>query len=252
MTPGLVSITFRKLSVSEIARLASQAGLQCVEWGGDIHVPHGDLAAACEAARISADCGLRVSSYGSYLRLGASSGPSPAEVVETAVALGAPTIRVWAGTMGSAESDEATRTAVIRDALAMADLAHAANTSIAYEFHANTLTDTTESAVRLLQATEHPAIHTFWQPPNGMAIDRSLISLKAVLPRLRNVHAFHWWPDAGHRLPLNEGRDRWIQYLAVIRNAGLNPDVLLEFVRGDDPELLASEAKTLSKLLNVR
>ncbi len=251
MKSGLVSVTFRKLSVLEIVRVASEAGLECIEWGGDIHVPHGDLAAAREAAKLTVDHGLSVSSYGSYLRLGAGGKPSVESVVETAVALGAPTIRVWAGTQNSAEATAEDRATVVEAALQAAELASASGLSISYECHANTLTDTPESAAELYADTLHDAIHSYWQPPNGVGVEEALASLEVTLPRLLNVHAFHWWPDPSTRLPLAEGRDRWIRYLDRIRMAGLQPDVLLEFLPGDDPNLLAVEAATLLELLNA-
>jgi len=46
LIPGLVSVTFRQLTVPEIGELATECGLQAVEWGGDVHVPPGDFAAA--------------------------------------------------------------------------------------------------------------------------------------------------------------------------------------------------------------
>ena len=42
--PGLVSVTFRKLSPEEIVQLVVSSGLKGIEWGGDIHLPHGILA----------------------------------------------------------------------------------------------------------------------------------------------------------------------------------------------------------------
>lgn len=39
MRTGLVSSTFRKLTPAEVVRRAAQAGLQGIEWGGDIQVP---------------------------------------------------------------------------------------------------------------------------------------------------------------------------------------------------------------------
>jgi len=249
MKSGLVSISFRKLSVLEIVRLASEAGLECIEWGGDIHVPHGDVAAAREAAKLTAVHGLSVSAYGSYLSLGVGGDPGLESVVETAVALGAPTIRVWAGKKSSAEATVEDRVAVVDAALAAAELAAANGLSISYEFHANTLTDTAESAAELFAETLHDAIRSFWQPPNGDGVEEALASLEVVIPRLSNVHAFHWWPDPAARLPLAEGLDRWSTYLDRIRLAGLQPDVLLEFLPGDDPGLLASEAATLLELL---
>ena len=119
---ALVSITFRKLSPAEIIGLVKQAGLDGIEWGGDVHVPHGDVARAGEVRRMTEDAGLQVSAYGSYYRVGHEE-PCPFEqIVETAVALGAPDIRVWAGKQGSEASDAAYRNLVVDTSRRIADL----------------------------------------------------------------------------------------------------------------------------------
>ena len=41
MKTSVASVTFRRKSVCEVAELARRAGLDAVEWGGDIHVPPG-------------------------------------------------------------------------------------------------------------------------------------------------------------------------------------------------------------------
>ncbi|MDD5482315.1 MAG: hypothetical protein PHP98_01495 [Kiritimatiellae bacterium] len=41
---GLTSVTFRKLSCRKVAALVKKAGLAAIEWGGEVHVPHGDIA----------------------------------------------------------------------------------------------------------------------------------------------------------------------------------------------------------------
>lgn len=252
MRPGLVSVSFRQLSVPEVAAAAAAAGLSCIEWGGDVHVPHGDLSAAREAARISSGLGLAVSAYGSYLRLGAgkSKGPSPASVVETAVALGAPVIRVWAGEKGSAECSPEERAMVVEAAWELACLAESAGLIVAYEYHSNTLTDTAASARLLLEETDHPALRIFWQPPLNWSPQERLEGLRAVLPRLANVHAYHW-RTAQDRRPLEEGTPEWATYLEAIRNSKKCPDVLLEFVPHDDPALLPQEAATLRRWLDA-
>src|SRR5688572_22964962 len=102
LTSGLVSVTFRKLGPREIVQLASTAGLRGIEWGGDIHVPAGDLQTARAVRQISADAGLQVLAYGSYFRF--QPGEAFELVLETAVALGAPLIRIWAGNQPSAET----------------------------------------------------------------------------------------------------------------------------------------------------
>jgi 3-dehydroshikimate dehydratase len=55
---GLLSVTFRKLTVEEIVDLVCQAGLEAIEWGGDIHVPHGDPGKAQEVRSITEEAGL--------------------------------------------------------------------------------------------------------------------------------------------------------------------------------------------------
>src|SRR6185312_13188931 len=99
ISPGLVSITFRALTPAEVIALARQAGLRGIEWGGDIHVPHGNGARAREVKEMTAEAGLTVAAYGSYYRAGQadSSGLTFDAVLETALELGAPLIRVWAG-----------------------------------------------------------------------------------------------------------------------------------------------------------
>lgn len=251
MRPGLVSITFRQLTPSEIVNRAAKAGLACIEWGGDIHVPHGDVSRAREVAALTTAHGLTVSAYGSYLRLADPEAPPDEAVIETALALGAPTIRIWAGKKGSADTSAQERLAVADAALRLADAAAAAGLTISYEFHGGTLTDTPESAVRLLQEAPHPAIRSFWQPPVGMADADCLASMDAVMSVLSNVHAFHWWPDSETRLPLASGRSRWIQFLRKIRAAGHDPDVLLEFLPDNDPDLLPRESSALKEILQA-
>ena len=104
---GLVSVSFRSLPCTEIVRIAKSSGLAGIEWGGDIHVPAGDLAAAEAAAELTAQAGLSVCAYGSYYRAGTDGADFHAafqKVLDTAVHLGAPVIRIWAGNTGSAQT----------------------------------------------------------------------------------------------------------------------------------------------------
>lgn len=45
---GLCSVTFRALPAAEVLRLGVAAGLDCVEWGADVHAPPSDPAALAE------------------------------------------------------------------------------------------------------------------------------------------------------------------------------------------------------------
>jgi 3-dehydroshikimate dehydratase len=243
LIPGLVSVTFRKLPPPEIIELVRQANLRAIEWGGDVHVPPGNLTRAADVRRRTEDAGLTVSAYGSYYRVGQTDPFGP--ILETAVVLGAPAIRVWAGHVGSAQADAAYRAAIVRDSLRIADLAAEREISISYEFHGGTLTDTNESARELLREVAHANVHTFWQPPNGQPPEVCLEGLQWVLPRLSCVHVFHWWPTPAERRPLAEGEHRWSRYLPVVRSTGRDHVVALEFVRDDSPEQFLADARTL-------
>jgi 3-dehydroshikimate dehydratase len=250
---GLVSITFRQLAPQAIIELVAQSGLDALEWGGDVHVPHGDVAQARRVRRMTADAGLTVAAYGSYYRVGHGE-PVPFEaVVESALALGAPAIRVWAGKVGSAQADAAYWARVVEDSRAIGDLAQQAGLVVAYEYHANTLTDTNASALRLLETVAHPNVKTYWQPPAGATLDENLTSLSAILPWLINVHVFSWRAIDGQRerLALDAKADEWAKYLDTVTATGRDHFAMIEFVRDDDPANFLQDAQTLKQWLEA-
>lgn len=250
--PGLVSITFRQLAPREIVELVAEAQLVGIEWGGDVHVPHGDLARAREVGRITRDAGLAVAAYGSYYEVGRSEadGLSFASVLETARALGAPLIRVWAGNAGPAQTDVVTRQRIVADSQRIATLAAAAQVPVAYEFHGGTLTETAASALDLLRTVRHPNLATLWQTPLGLDDAACAASLRQLLPEVRNLHVFHWGTAGfADRWPLAEGAARWRTLFGMLGETGREHYVLLEYVANDDPQNFRRDAQTLRELV---
>ncbi len=257
ITPGLVSITFRQLGPEAVVDLVVRAGLEAIEWGGDVHVPHGDRAAADRVGRLTRDAGLKVACYGSYFRLGVSEeaddGPTLRDVLETAVQLGAPWIRVWAGRQGSADATPADRARVADDARRCADLAAEAGLGLVLEYHGGTLTDTADSAVRLLSDIDHPRLKSLWQPTKGLDAEANLTALRKVLPWLVNLHLFSWGPGGyTDRLPLVALEADWRTYLDLARSDGQPHAALLEFVRDDAPDQFLADAASLRAWLPGR
>ncbi len=241
---GLVSVSFRQLPPREIVALALAGGLEGIEWGGDVHVPNGS--SAREVHRMTDDAGLAVAAYGSYWR--AEDEGSFETVVQIALTLGAPTIRVWAGRESSAIADasaEARMADILRSAC---DVAASAETTISLEYHAGTLTDSLVSTLRLVRRVDHPALRLYWQPAPERTPAMRLDELRAVLPWLSNLHVFQWTrPEAETlRHPLAEGEAEWSE---ILRVASGDRFALLEFVPNDDPALLPREAATLRRLI---
>ncbi|MDG4770188.1 TIM barrel protein [Solwaraspora sp. WMMD792] len=247
---GMCSVTLRREPALTVLDVAARAGLRRVEWGGDVHVPPGDTRAAALVRAASQDRGVEVASYGSYFRAGADPDEDFAPVLASAVALGAPRIRIWAGTLGSAEASAEQRRAVVRSSRAAAEQAAAVGVELAFEYHSGTLTDTAESTLRLLADVDHPAVRTYWQPPLDLPDAAAVADLRQVLPWVDAVHVFSWWPGY-HRLPLT-ARDRlWRDVFAELRGAGRDFDTLLEFVIDDDPARVATEAASLAQLITA-
>lgn len=246
---GLVSITFRKLKPREIVDLAVRAGLEAIEWGGDVHVPPGRRPLAREVARMTEDAGLKTAAYGSYYRVGAEDAGDFQPVLAAAVDLAAPTLRVWAGRKPSRDATDQYRQRVITESRRIADLAAAAGIGISYEFHANTLTDTNESAAALLREVGHDNIGTYWQPLDDQQFQQRLAGLEAILSRLTNIHCFHWAEAKKRRRPLVEGARHWKEYLARAAATGRDHFVMLEFVADESPENFLRDAAVLKRLL---
>jgi hypothetical protein len=234
VVPGLVSVTFRQLTPEDVVALAVEHGIAAIEWGGDVHVPTGDLAVAKEVAGRCADAGVAVEAYGSYYRASGDFGP----VLDTALALRAPRIRVWAGERGSVE--ETDRAAVVDDLRRVADVAAGEGVELAVEYHANTLTDTLPSALDLF--AEVPALRPYWQPPVGSGLDDALAAVPALSPVAAHVFS---WDETGGRLPLAARAGLWQPVLAELAALPGTRHALLEFVRDDDPAAFAEDAATL-------
>ena len=251
---GLVSITFRKLSPIEIVYLVMKSGLKSIEWGGDVHVPHGNIAGAKNTYQLTVDAGLNVACYGSYYRVGEKAEKENCfeSILDTAVALNAPIIRVWAGTRPSKNADTEYRKTVIEESLRIAALAATANIKLSYEYHNNTLTDEPESIRTLMQEVSHPNIYFHWQPNPNRDSENAVLELKEVLPRLSIMHVYKWKmiKDQLIRQPLADGALEWSEYFKIANSKDQTTDALIEFVKDDSPEQFLEDAKTLKDWIN--
>lgn len=252
---GLVSITFRDLPPREIIDLTTRAGLQGIEWGGDVHVPHGDFRKAKAVGQMCRDFGLEVYSYGSYYYLGKSQceGLDFNTVLETAVNLGIDMIRIWAGRIGSATADSAYREQIIQEAQEIAKIASKERVRLSFEFHRDTLTDTAESTLGLFEQINRENMLTYWQPVNSMSFENRKNTLGAVLPYLSNVHVFHWAcdQDVAERLPLQDGIEQWQQYISIISKTAREHALMLEYTKDDSPEQFYRDAQKLKEMVST-
>lgn len=241
---GLVSVTFRQLPADEVVEVTAGAGLAAIEWGGDVHVPLGNLVTAKRVKALCDDRGLAIAAYGSYLRAGSVDREEMRSAVATAEALGAPRIRVWAGNVGTADAGVGDRMAVTRGLAELAAMAAGSGIEIAMEFHRNTLTDEVDSTITLLLDVGASNLKTYWQPPVDLSDAECLEQLEALMPWLTTVHVFSWWPS-NTRLPLSGRESLWRPVLNRLAAEDREINALLEFVADDSPDRLAKDAADL-------
>lgn len=249
MLTGLVSVTLRDLPPTEIIRLVKQAGLDGIEWGADIHCPPDNPQNAKEIARQTHENELKVISYGSYYFAGKDN--DFADILDTAVILQTDNIRIWAAAeyVGSADTSEETRAKITEDIQKIADMAAEKGISISFEYHNNTLTDTLDSTVRLLNDVDRKNVYTYWQKPDRATVEENVQSLKTLveMKKLKNLHIFSH-TGYNERNPFSHGAEEWTRYIEVIKPA--NPALLFEFVKDDSPGQFLEDAKFLKTLIN--
>lgn len=241
MALGLTSVTFRKLTPDEIISLAVKAGCEVIEWGGDIHIKNieeaQDIRKKCRAG------GIGIHSYGSYYRLGQGKTADFESLCEITCVLEAKIIRVWLGDRGSKGTSEKQFEELAVESETLSRTAMKFGLTVAFEFHNGTYNDTGESSRKFLQRVERDNVKTYWQP---MFAGNDIENLNAVIGETVVVHMFNW-SRLGVRYPLKRGETKIKQFLDIIKSRGYEGDIILEFVKGDNPENFLADFKCLKE-----
>lgn len=240
MKTALCTIAFKDRPFEDVLDLAVRTGFDGVEpWGKPDHMPCGYSASANR--RIAAAIrgrGLEVSQFGSYINpVAGDFAREMSEGLDTASDLGTETIRVWAGSCGSAEAtDEDWRTA-IRGFRRFADRAADRGMRLAVEMHLGYLSDTTWGSLRLVEGVDRPNFLLNFQPMYTDSADRVISVARQVAPRVATVHAQNYTaPGRNARSLISAG---YVDYPAVVGElsaAGFDGFLEVEFVTDDDPE----------------
>ena len=242
---GLVSVSFRPLSVEEIIAAAKLTNLTHIEWGSDIHAPHFALENLEQISNLCKENGISCS-YGTYFRFGRDSVDELLPYIQAAKVLNAKILRVWCGTKGSNKHSEVELKQIYADCKAAAKLAEQEGVVLGLECHNWTLTDTKESALALMQEVDSHAFQMFWQPNQFKSIEENLEYAKLLAPYVICIHAFNWEQDK--KYPLALAKDVWVKYLKPFNR---NIPVLLEFMPDDKIESLQEESNALQDIIRT-
>ena len=243
---GICSVTFRKHSPEEVIKAVSNAGLDCIEWGSDIHAPFDDEERLQEIAKLQEKYNIKCYSYGTYFYIMRDSLDSLPAYIKAAKILGASVLRLWCGTKASCEHTDEEKKALIEECRKAAQIAKENNVVLCMENHRGSYTDTAESSFELIETINSPHFKMYWQTNIEGDSELALKGARLLSSHTVNIHVA-WWLNSKH-LPLSEGASVWEKYL---REFSHEKCLLLEFMYDGKIESLAGEAESLRKIVET-
>lgn len=186
MKIGFTTTTFRQIKdLEKIVKLAKEAEVDCIEWGGDIHIK--DIEAAKTAKKLCDVYNIEVCSYASYYRAGCKNKSEWKKLCEIASALGARGIRIWLGTKDSEKTDENTYRNIKEDIIDMCEVAENYGILVCPECHDNTFNNNTDAFLRIKKDVNKDNFRTYFQSKykkKAYDLDR----IERTLPYIESVH----------------------------------------------------------------
>jgi len=239
-THGLVSVSFRKHSPQEILQAVKNAGLECIEWGSDIHAPADDINRLNEIVKLQKEYNIYCSSYGTYFKLGIDNLCELEKYIQAAKILGTNIIRLFCGDKSAEQYIGEEKASFLAQCKEAAKIAEKNDVIFCMECHNWSYTETAQGALELMKEVNSPAFRMYWQVNQFNSKQENLIYSSLLSPYCEHLHVFNWQGD--NRYPLADATEIWKKYLD---NFSGNKTLLLEFMPDDKLESLECEAKAL-------
>ena len=204
-----------------------------------------DEKSAEEIKNSSAKYGVEIFSLGSYCYM--ESEEECDNSLKTAVLLGAPVIRVWAGKKSPCECAENYRNRIVDNTIYMAEQASKHNIVLGFEYHHHSLTETCDDALALIKSINKDNVGLYWQPQYNISPEENICDRNRVLPYcVGNIHIQNYAPEYGYEnLSLIEGNLN--RFFGDIRKDDYR--VMIEFVKNGSKENLFDDAFVLYQFL---
>lgn len=158
---GLCSVTFRKKSAAQVVLIAKKAGVDFIEWGGDVHVT--SLEDARLVKSLCDNEGIKISSYGSYANSLDFDKDKWIQTCEIAAKLGAASVRIWLGRKNSEETSEKEYRTLLENTRKMCEIADKYKLLVCPECHDNTFNNNTDAFLRIKNDLNKKNFKTYFQ-----------------------------------------------------------------------------------------
>ncbi len=239
---GLCSVTFRKKSAEEVVEIARKAGVEYIEWGGDIHVKTIEDARAVKS--ICDNEGIKISSYGSYFNSAEYDSDKWTEICKIAKEMGASSVRIWLGKKDSEETSDSEYFTLLENTKKMCDMAAEYSLLVCSECHDNTFNNNTDAFLRIKNDLQKDNFRTYFQS-RYFRMEYDLDRIDRTFDFIENVHVSY--RDLKKEQMFRKKDSRYIdKLLEKLISKGFDGIAMVEFVDFDSEEVFYKDVKKLS------
>ncbi len=162
MQIGFTTTSFRQIKdLEKIVNIGIQSGIDCIEWGGDIHVKNVDDARRAKA--LCDEANILINSYGSYYRIGSKDTQEQKRICEIAAEMGAKSVRVWLGRADSEKTSPEVYSSLVEDAKELCKTAKEYSLIICPECHGKTYNNSTDAFLKIRKDIACDNFRTYFQ-----------------------------------------------------------------------------------------
>lgn len=185
MKIGVASVTFRNKTISQVVEIAKNAGVEFIEWGGDVHVK--TLDDARFAKRLCDENNIKISSYGSYYRTGSSDKNEWKEICRIANEMGASSVRIWLGNKDSENFTGSEYEELLEEMNFLCSKAKEYNLFVCPECHDNSFNNNTEAILKLKKDLNCHNFKTYFQS-RYLRFDYDIERIEKTFDFIENFH----------------------------------------------------------------
>lgn len=241
---GVASVTFRNKTVSEVVEIAKNAGVSYIEWGADVHVKTADDA---KKARELCDAnGIKISSYGSYYRVGSHEKENWEQICKNAEIMGASSVRVWLGSKDSEKVSEDEYRILLEDLTNICEVAEKYNLLVCPECHDNTFNNNTSAIIRLKKDLNKENFRTYFQS-RYFRFDYDMDRIERTFGFIENVHVSYRDLKREQRFRKKDKNylDKLLKKFMSMEFGGI---VIVEFTKGSKEKNFIRDVNKLRKI----
>lgn len=245
MKLGVASVTFRNKTVSEVVEIAKKAGVEYIEWGGDVHVR--SLDDARNAKKLCNENGIKIRSYGSYYRVGCRDENKWEEICLIASETGASSVRVWLGDKDSEKTTPTEYSALLDDLKSMCSVAKKYNLIVCPECHDNTFNNNTDAFLKIREELGADNFKTYFQS-RYFRFDYDIDRIERTFDYIENVHVSYRDLAKEQRFTKKDRNylDRLVKKLVQMNFNGV---VFIEFSKGSKERHFIKDIKRLKSCI---